>query len=123
MAAKKAETKGGVVALTDAESRKRALEVALGKIEKDFGKGSVMELIKKSGAFYSYNGERIGQGRDNTRQFLLDHPDIFDDLDRQIREKMVQNPIEPVPAESVPLEGDEDDEIDLDDDGEFVLDA
>ena len=36
MAAKKAETKGGVVALTDAESRKRALEVALGKIENDF---------------------------------------------------------------------------------------
>ena len=82
-----------------------------------------MELIKKSGSFYSYNGERIGQGRDNARQFLLDHPDIFDDLDRQIREKMVQNPIEPVPAESVPLEGDEDDEIDLDDDEEFVLDA
>ena len=82
-----------------------------------------MELIKKSGSFYSYNGERIGQGRDNARQFLLDHPDIFDDLDRQIREKMVQNPVEAVQVEPAPLEDDEDDEIDLDDDEEFVLDA
>ena len=82
-----------------------------------------MDLIKKSGSFYSYNGERIGQGRDNARQFLLDHPDIFDDLDRQIREKMVQSPVEAVQAEPAPLEDDEDDEIDLDDDEEFALDA
>ena len=54
---------------------------------------------------------------------LLDHPDIFDDLDRQIREKMVQNPVEAVQAEPAPLEDDEDDEIDLDDDEEFALDA
>ena len=81
------------------------------------------EIVKKAGSFYSYNGERIGQGRDNARQFLLDHPDIFDDLDRQIREKMVQNPVEAVQAEPAPLEDDEDDEIDLDDDEEFALDA
>ena len=51
---------------------------------------------------------------------------VISDLQELMRiteEKMVQNPIEPVPAESVPLEGDEDDEIDLDDDEEFVLDA
>ena len=75
---------------------------------------------------YSYNDERIGQGRDNARQFLLDHPDIFDELDRQIREKMVQNPIEAAQAEpSFPRE--EDDDIDLDElddaDEEFALDA
>ena len=81
-----------------------------------------MELIKKSGAFYSYNGERIGQGRDNARQFLLNHPDIFDDLDRQIREKMAQNSIEPIQAELPSLDSDEEDEIDLDDE-EFALDA
>lgn len=45
MAAKKAETKGVVVALTDADARKKALEVALGKIEKDFGKGSVSNIF------------------------------------------------------------------------------
>ena len=44
MAAKKTDTKGVVVALTDVDARKKALEVALGKIEKDFGKGSVMKL-------------------------------------------------------------------------------
>ena len=81
-----------------------------------------MDLIKKSGSFYSYNDERIGQGRDNVRQFLQDHPDIFDDLDRQIREKMVQNPIESVSVESAPLDSDEDVDIGLDDE-EFVLDT
>ena len=85
-----------------------------------------MDLIRKSGSFYSYNDERIGQGRDNARQFLLDHPDIFDELDRQIREKMVQNPIEATPTEpSSPREDDDDIDLDeLDDaDGEFALDA
>ena len=59
----------------------------------------------------------------HARQFLLDHPDIFDDLDRQIREKMVQNPVEAAQAESAPVKDDDDDELDLDDDEEFALDA
>ena len=44
MAAQKKETKGTVVSITGKEARMMALEVALGKIEKDFGKGSVMKL-------------------------------------------------------------------------------
>ena len=44
-----------------------------------------MDLIQKSGSFYSYNNERIGQGRDNAKRYLLDKPDVFDALDRQIR--------------------------------------
>lgn len=51
-----------------------------------------MDLIQKSGSFYSYNNERIGQGRDNARRYLMEHPDVFDALDRQIREKMLQDP-------------------------------
>ena len=51
-----------------------------------------MDLIQKSGSFYSYNNERIGQGRDNAKRYLLDKPDVFDALDRQIREKMLQDP-------------------------------
>ena len=51
-----------------------------------------MDLIQKSGSFYSYNNERISQGRDNAKRYLLDKPDVFETLDRQIREKMLQDP-------------------------------
>jgi recombination protein RecA len=46
-------------------------------------------LIDKSGAWYSYNGERIGQGKDNVRQFLREHPDILSDLDEKLRAKLL----------------------------------
>jgi len=42
-------------------------------------------IVEKSGAWYSYNGERIGQGRENVKSFLSDNPDIFTALDEQVR--------------------------------------
>ena len=45
-------------------------------------------LLEKSGAWYSYNGERIGQGRENARLFLHDNPDACQKLDRALREKL-----------------------------------
>jgi recombination protein RecA len=42
-------------------------------------------LIEKSGAWFSYRGERIGQGRDNARQFLKDHPELAERLDSELR--------------------------------------
>jgi len=45
-------------------------------------------VIEKSGSWYSYNSERIGQGRENVKAFLKDNPDIFKDLDRTLREKI-----------------------------------
>jgi len=47
--------------------------------------GVAQEIIQKSGAWYSYNGDRIGQGRENVRQFLLDNPEIANTIDGQIR--------------------------------------
>ncbi|MCA1806161.1 MAG: DNA recombination/repair protein RecA, partial [Xanthomonadaceae bacterium] len=44
-------------------------------------------LVDKSGAWYSYKGERIGQGKDNARTFLREHPEMADDIERQLREK------------------------------------
>ncbi|MCG1011784.1 recombinase RecA [Tepidanaerobacter sp. GT38] len=44
-------------------------------------------LIQKSGAWYSYGNERIGQGRENAKQFLREHQDILMDLERQIKQK------------------------------------
>ncbi|HEU4530969.1 MAG TPA: DNA recombination/repair protein RecA, partial [Steroidobacteraceae bacterium] len=46
-------------------------------------------LVEKSGSWYSYKGERIGQGKDNTRVFLQQHPDIAKDIEGQLREKLV----------------------------------
>jgi len=46
-------------------------------------------LLEKSGAWYSYNGERMGQGKENVRQFLKDNPDIADELDRRLRAEMM----------------------------------
>ncbi|NBB92238.1 MAG: recombinase RecA [Gammaproteobacteria bacterium] len=46
-------------------------------------------LIKKSGAWYSYGDDRIGQGKDNVRQFLKDNPDMAADIERQVREKLL----------------------------------
>jgi recombination protein RecA len=44
-------------------------------------------LINKAGAWYSYNDEKIGQGREAAKQFLKDHPKIMLDLDKSIRAK------------------------------------
>lgn len=42
-------------------------------------------IVEKSGAWYSYNGERIGQGRENVKSFLGDNPDMFATLNEQVR--------------------------------------
>jgi recombination protein RecA len=46
-------------------------------------------LVDKSGAWYSYNGERIGQGKDNTRLYLKEHPEIAAAIDAQLRAKLL----------------------------------
>ena len=46
------------------------------------------KIVDKSGAWYSYNGERIGQGRDNVREFLREHPDTASEIENIVRQKM-----------------------------------
>ena len=48
--------------------------------------GVKAEIVEKSGSWYSYDSQRIGQGRENARQFLKDNPDIADAIERRIRE-------------------------------------
>src|ERR671935_607633 len=48
--------------------------------------GVATELIKKSGAWFTYEGEQLGQGRENARQFLAEHTDVAQDIERRIRE-------------------------------------
>lgn len=55
--------------------------------------GELIELgvkqgcVEKSGAWYSYRGDRIGQGKDNVRQYLIEHPDVAAELEKQLREQ------------------------------------
>ncbi len=59
-------------------------------------------IVEKSGAWYSFSGERIGQGRENVRQFLKDNRDIFNRIEGTLRQKLgitgKSEPPEPVPA-------------------------
>ena len=46
-----------------------------------------MGIVEKSGAWFSYQGERIGQGREKSRDFLLEHRDMLDEIEKKVREK------------------------------------
>ncbi len=67
--------------------------------------GVDLDILQKSGAWYSYGDERLGQGRENVRKFLLENPDITDTIDAQIREKLGISKSKPVKAkEETPAE-------------------
>ncbi|MEO1136235.1 MAG: DNA recombination/repair protein RecA, partial [Pseudomonadota bacterium] len=48
--------------------------------------GVKANVVEKSGSWFSYNSERIGQGRENAKQFLRDHPDMAEEIERAIRQ-------------------------------------
>jgi recombination protein RecA len=60
--------------------------------------GSNYGIIEKSGAWYAYGSERLGQGRDNTKVYMLENPLIAADIERQIREKLGIDVTAPVAA-------------------------
>jgi recombination protein RecA len=51
--------------------------------------GVLHNMVEKSGSWYSYKGERIGQGKDNARTFLQQHPEIAQDIEAQIRARLI----------------------------------
>jgi recombination protein RecA len=55
--------------------------------------GSAQGIIEKSGAWYSYKGERIGQGKDNAREFLKQRPEMAKEIEDQIRVRLL--PVKP----------------------------
>ena len=58
-------------------------------------------VIEKAGTWYSYKGDRIGQGRDNVREFLKEHPELSREIEARIRERALPRPtLESVPAEA-----------------------
>jgi recombination protein RecA len=56
-------------------------------------------IIDKAGSWYSYNGDRIGQGKENVREYLLQNPEIANDIEHQIRDRLLPKPGTPVAAD------------------------
>ncbi len=56
--------------------------------------GVAQGLVDKSGSWYSYNGERIGQGKDNVRNYLLEHPEIAQEIETALRTKLLPTKIQ-----------------------------
>lgn len=63
--------------------------------------GAKLGFIEKSGAWYSYNGERIGQGKDNVRNYLLEHPEMSDEIEARIRKEAL--PVQVLGAEAAEM--------------------
>ena len=50
--------------------------------------GVTARVLEKSGAWYAYNGEKIGQGKDNAREFLRENPDVAREIENKVRESL-----------------------------------
>ena len=74
----------------------------------DFGVN--LEIIQKSGAWFSYNGERIGQGKDNARKTLEDNPAMMNEIEEKIREMSAQATMN---TEDFDIDEDGEDEFDI----------
>jgi recombination protein RecA len=60
-------------------------KVGISKVGDLLDLGTAMELVRKSGANYSFNDTRLGQGRENAKEFLTKNPEIADEIERQVR--------------------------------------
>ena len=70
-----------------------------------------LDVIQKSGSWFSYNGERIGQGKDNVRKLIENTPDLMKEIENKVRQL----------SEQAKMLMDQEFEVDEDDDDEFDL--
>ncbi len=67
-----------------------------------------LEIVQKSGAWFSYNGERLGQGRDNVKKLFEEEPELAQEIEKKVLENMEQltriqpSPVKEIPAAKVP---------------------
>tara|TARA_B100001121_G_C18553636_1_gene556774 strand:- start:417 stop:860 length:444 start_codon:yes stop_codon:yes gene_type:complete len=61
------------------------------------------DIVEKTGAWYSYKGDRLGQGKENVRQFLKDSPEVAAEIEKLIREKVI-------PVSKVELEAEQEED-------------
>ena len=69
--------------------------------------GTALDIIQKSGSWFSYEGERIGQGKENAKKFLEENPDIFAEIERKIKQQSEQIAL----AEEIEDDDDGDEEL------------
>ena len=65
-----------------------------------------LDIVEKSGSWFSYNGERIGQGRENAKRYLMEHKDILEEVDKKVRENF-EKAFEQSLGEELPEENEE----------------
>lgn len=66
--------------------------------------GVEQEIVKKSGAWYTYEGEQLGQGKENSRKYLIDNPEVADEIEKKIKTKLgigVPRAVADLPIEDV----------------------
>jgi recombination protein RecA len=57
--------------------------------------GVELGIVKKSGAWYTYEADQLGQGKENSRAFLIDNPDLANEIEKRIRESFVPVTVDP----------------------------
>ena len=67
-----------------------------------------LDIIEKSGSWFSYNGDRIGQGRENVKKYLIDNPDILEEVEAKVRENFAKAFEQSLGEELPSIEEDED---------------
>ena len=67
------------------------------------------DIVEKSGAWFAYNGNKIGQGRENAKNYLAEHPEVLEEIDHKLRvrlgliaEEAADAAAAPVPAPDTP---------------------
>jgi len=89
--------------------------------------GSVLDIgvdlgfIKKSGAWYTYEGEQLGQGRENAKEFLTENPEIMVEVSERIRTEVGLGDEVPIPDDASALDDDELDDLEGADDEVLTL--
>ncbi|WP_306220660.1 recombinase RecA [Cohnella sp. WQ 127256] len=71
--------------------------------------GAEQDIVQKSGAWFSYNSERLGQGRENAKQYLKDNPVISDTIEKQIRDTLLSSSATAAASSAAQASNDEDD--------------
>jgi len=66
--------------------------------------GVAQDIIDKAGAWYSYNGDRIGQGKENVRTYMKEHPEMAAEIDQRLRAELLETTDKPEKSEQQPAE-------------------
>ena len=73
--------------------------------------GVEYDVVSKSGAYFSYNGEKLGQGKENAKKYLKEHPDLADEIEQKLRAELLsKSATVAAPQPSAPIDIDRDDD-------------